>query len=154
MNSKKISITSLILLAVAATIAGGCKTPVVVIAHGASFGHCVGYCKKELSVSVDSLTYVQSKNGDQPATKTCVQPLKKQTYEELIKDFDFKYFQQSDAVIGCPDCADGGAEWLEVTAGKTKKRVTFEYRNAPEKFKSMIEKLNKLQSEMEDCKSK
>ncbi|CAF4279798.1 unnamed protein product, partial [Rotaria sordida] len=29
--------------------------------------------------------------------------------------------------IGCPGCADGGIEWIEVNWSKESKRVTFEY---------------------------
>jgi hypothetical protein len=39
--------------------------------------------------------------------------------------------------IGCPDCTDGGAEWIKIEKdGKTKK-VVFEYRNDVEPIKNM-----------------
>jgi hypothetical protein len=32
-----------------------------------------------------------------------------------------------EGVHGCPDCADGGAEWIQLGAGNDSVRVTFEY---------------------------
>ena len=47
--------------------------------------------------------------------------------------------------IGCPDCADGGAEWLEIDLanGKTHK-VTFEYNKEPALLKTYIIKLREM----------
>ena len=47
--------------------------------------------------------------------------------------------------IGCPDCADGGAEWIEIKlANGEKHKVTFEYMNAPSAFKNYISGLRGL----------
>jgi hypothetical protein len=54
--------------------------------------------------------------------------------------------------IGCPDCADGGAEWIEielVDGGKHK--VTFEYRHEPEKVKDYIIKLREQMNKSIHC---
>ena len=32
-----------------------------------------------------------------------------------------------EGVHGCPDCADGGAEWIEIDTGSGPIRVTFEF---------------------------
>lgn len=133
--------------------ASGCKTPVV-ISYGTSFGHCIGFCNKELSISKNSLNYIQKKNGDKPETKKCVQPLSKGMYNQVLSNFDFKSFYLLDSIIGCPDCADGGAEWIEVRSGKNKKKVMFEYNNGPKEFKVSIEQFKKLASQMENCMSK
>lgn len=148
MNIKKISFGLLALLAAGVTVTG-CKTPVV-IAHGASFGHCRGYCNKELSISKDSVAYVQKMNGDQPETKRNVKAISKEEYTKVVKQFDFRSFYLLDSVIGCPDCADGGAEWIEVKSGKNKKRVTFEYNKAPEQLKASVEQIKKMQAKMEE----
>lgn len=49
-------------------------------------------------------------------------------WETLVKNIDYNTFRKLPAVVGCPDCADGGAEWLEVrlTDG-TLHKVTYEY---------------------------
>lgn len=131
----------------------GCKTQVI-ISYGNSFGHCMGFCNKELSISKNSLSYIQAKNGDKPGTKKCVQPLSKEKYSQVLKNFDFKSFYLLDSVIGCPDCADGGAEWIEVKSGRNKKKVMFEYNNGPKELKVSIEQFKKLATKMENCTSK
>lgn len=148
MDIKRVSFGLLALL-VAGVVVTGCKAPVV-ISHGASFGHCRGYCNKELFISKDSLAYVQKMNGDQPETKRNIKSIDKETYTKVVKQFDFRSFYLLDSVIGCPDCADGGAEWLEVKSGKNKKRVTFEYNKVPEQLKASVEQIKKIQAKMEE----
>lgn len=143
--------TATLFLLFAGAAISGCKTPVI-ISHGISFGHCVGYCNKELLISNQELTYIQRKNGNNPEEKKCIQPLSKEIYNEVLSQFDFKSFYLLDSVIGCPDCADGGAEWIEVKSGSTIKRVTFEYNHAPGQFKVAVEQIRKLAAGMEACK--
>ena len=54
-----------------------------------------------------------------------------------------------DEIIGCPDCADGGAEWIEITSGETSHKVTFEYNKSPDVFKSYIEILRSKLEEID-----
>ena len=44
---------------------------------------------------------------------------------EKVKLF-FEYFQSLDDVYGCPDCADGGAEFIEIIYDGVAKQVTFD----------------------------
>jgi hypothetical protein len=48
--------------------------------------------------------------------------------------------------IGCPDCADGGAEWIEIISGSGGKsqKVTFEYMNEPAKLKDLASGLRTI----------
>jgi len=48
-------------------------------------------------------------------------------FQELLAAVDMQALQALPNVLGCPDCADGGAEWIEVETGNTLKRVEFEY---------------------------
>jgi hypothetical protein len=59
-----------------------------------------------------------------------------------IKDF-FELPQ----TIGCPDCTDGGAEWLEIELadGRTHKLI-YEYGNEPALLKNSVAILRKLMS--------
>lgn len=126
-----------------------CKTQVT-IAHGSSFGHCRGLCNKELIVAKQELTFTRWANGDQQDKITVTKTMQKDVYDQLIKNFDFKTFYTIDETIGCPDCADGGAEWVEVISGKKKKRVTFEYGHSPEKLKTTVEQLKRIQQSFEN----
>lgn len=130
--------------------ASSCKTPVL-LSHGTSFGHCAGYCHQQITLSEKEVTYAQRKNGAQPDIRKCVQPLSSGTRSQLMALFNEKAFNQLDSVIGCPDCADGGAEWVEVKKGNHTKRVTFEYRHAPEQLSGLVAEMKKLQDGMEGC---
>ena len=148
----KVKETGTLLLLFAIAMISGCKAPVI-ISYGSSFGHCVGYCNKVLLISDKDLTYVQRKNGNKPEEKKCVQPLSREIYNEVLSQFDIKSFYLLDSVIGCPDCADGGAEWITIKSGNMTKKVTFEYNKVPEKFKAAVAQIRKLEAGMEACKS-
>jgi hypothetical protein len=72
--------------------------------------------------------------------------------ESIQKMINIEDFFKLNEIYGCPDCADGGTEWIEIiTADKKTKKVTFEFgKNVPE-----IEKLiNLLRKEREALHSK
>ena len=45
---------------------------------------------------------------------------------------------------GCPDCADGGAEWVEVETATLKKKVTFEHNKPPAELEAVVTELRAL----------
>lgn len=94
--------------------------------YGTSFGECVGYCITEVYLSDDELTIVQKTWVD---NQEIVHDRKLSSEEQrtIIQGIDEQKFLTLDEVIGCPDCADGGSEWLELTVDGQRKRVTFEY---------------------------
>ena len=54
--------------------------------------------------------------------------------------------------IGCPDCADGRAEWLEIELMNGEKhKVTFEYRNEPASLNDHIIGLRGMMEMSEHC---
>ncbi len=53
-------------------------------------------------------------------------------------------FQSLDDRIGCPDCADGGAEWVQIDWNNGNKRVTFENRQTVKGIEKLIEKLREM----------
>jgi len=50
---------------------------------------------------------------------------------------------------GCPDCADGGAEWVEISFDTLKHRVTFEFLNEPEELTPIVSALRELMLDFE-----
>ena len=49
--------------------------------------------------------------------------------------------------IGCPDCADGGAEWIEIDSMDGVKRVTFENGQTVNGIEPLVEKLRQLRNQ-------
>jgi len=78
--------------------------------------------------------------------------LANQTKEILLELIDTEKIFGLQDTYGCPDCADGGSEWIEIiTSGDKSKKITFEFgKNIPE-----IEKLiNLLRKERETLHKK
>lgn len=121
------------------------------IRYGTSFGMCVDYCKKELSINGYSANYVKSKHGNNPEAKKCNQNLAEATLTSLRNSIDSNVFDKLPDVIGCPDCADGGAEYVEITNNGKTRRVTFEYGKTPIQLKDVVDKLKPIFQSFNDC---
>jgi len=121
--------------------------PIAQIKYGTSFGMCAGYCKHDMVIKPNKITYNCSgwTNSVEPITRT--ESLNGVGWDSIKTDFNLDAFFELPEVIGCPDCADGGAEWLEIelTTGETHK-VTFEYSKEPDFIKPQIERLRKMLS--------
>jgi hypothetical protein len=116
--------------------------------YGTSFGECVGYCRKQWTVTIDSVHFTAFCNAcmtPAPARKDLYLTPTKQQWDTLRSNISVSEFNTLPTVIGCPDCADGGAEWLELilSNGETHK-VTFEYMNEPTALKQYIPILRKM----------
>lgn len=100
--------------------------PVAEIRYGTSFGECIGYCFTETSITATTVT-VKASNGNTGEDKVHTANLTDDQYQKVIKGINLQAFQQLPEIIGCPDCADGGAEWLEINLDGGLHKVTFEY---------------------------
>lgn len=68
-------------------------------------------------------------------------------FDKITSQIDQESFKKLKSTYGCPDCADGGAEWVEIKVGMNTKRVTFEYGNPPEELKVLNEQLRAIQQQ-------
>ncbi|MDQ7063295.1 MAG: hypothetical protein Q9P90_03515 [candidate division KSB1 bacterium] len=98
------------------------------VRYGTQFGECFGYCYTTLSLDSAGISFQQGSWHPQnfPPRRIYAE-LDTAAWNALQQTFDPQAFSRLDTVIGCPDCADGGAEWLEIHTGAGVKRVTFEY---------------------------
>ncbi len=48
-------------------------------------------------------------------------------WENILSLYDAITFSGLEEVYGCPDCADGGSEWIEIELDSVKQSVTYEY---------------------------
>src|SRR6185295_14271553 len=70
--------------------------------------------------------------------------LSQSDWADLSAAYDPITFNSLDSVIGCPDCADGGAEWVTVeTEGKDRK-VLFEYGKGLQGLEGFLFRLHRL----------
>jgi hypothetical protein len=97
-----------------------------------SFGMCVGYCTTRLELSDGQAVLVREARGgrgggaSQPAQRFST-PLTPDEWRELRRLAAAADFGALPDVVGCPDCADGGAEGLSVEGANGTESVAFEY---------------------------
>jgi hypothetical protein len=134
-------------------VLGACKTKmnsqsdkdVSEIIYGKHFGHCRGICRNELIFTVSN-TYHLSAGNDLtafPESKTEIDH-SETVWKELTTAINWKTFQASEDRIGCPDCADGGSEYIEIKTGNDSKRITFENGSTHEFLEPLLTKLRQL----------
>jgi hypothetical protein len=121
---------------------------VMSVRAGTSFGFCVptAYCETTLEVVDGSAVLTRSSRtlGDVRTPGTLTQG----EWEALLAAVDEDTLRALPAVVGCPDCADGGAEWVEVVAADWTKRVTFEYGAAPREIEALAERLRRIRTRL------
>jgi len=121
------------------------------INYGTSFGECIGYCKHEVTIKSKAATYQCSSWSPTEQILTKDTLINSSTLDS-IGNFSTSSFFKLPVSIGCPDCADGGAEWLEIILlNGDKHKVTFEYHNEPTLIKDQIIKLREILNKNE-CK--
>ena len=102
--------------------------PGLAVRSGSSFGMCVGRCTAELTITGDQAVLVEtSREPNAYPARTRSLRLSAEEAAGLAAAAAAARFDGLPTTIGCPDCADGGAEWVEVDTGGARQRVTFEY---------------------------
>lgn len=120
--------------------------------YGIFFGKCDGYCKLELNLKSDTTIYMQSDRLGILNPLTCTQITDKNYWDTLKRDFNTEKFMELPEYIGCPDCDDGGAEWIEIVlTNGDKYKVTFELLKEPDLTKNIITGLRERLSQFENC---
>ena len=117
-------------------ISAGCKKDcncysILKIEYGVSFGECMGYCRRDISITPDKIVFTKSGWSGSTDTRHCTEKIESRDFESLTGKISVSEFKKLDEVIGCPDCADGGAEWIRIVTPGLDKKVTFEYGNEP-----------------------
>ncbi|WP_147273610.1 hypothetical protein [Pedobacter chinensis] len=145
----------LILIIVCALLFSACKKGQIKnlnsIGYGTSFGMCAGYCSNTLLISDSKLTFSKSKNGQTPDTRTCSKTISEAEVNAIKDLLNSSQIANLPEVIGCPDCADGGAEWVSVNADDKQYKITYEYGKAPKELEAAVAKLKVLKDGFKDC---
>lgn len=125
---------------------------VTYLSYGTSFGECLGYCVREVIVS-GGVIFTKSgwEIGGALPDSSCEIVFIQSPLPGYLEDIEVDIFLSMDETIGCPDCTDGGAEWLELGFENETKRVTFEYMNEPNEFEDIILSLRQLMDSFNDC---
>jgi len=121
----------------------------VMFGYGTSFGECIGYCKTELSIN-DGLArlVVSSWQPKELPEKSTSERLPDDEWNALLQNVNWEDFKQQPEVIGCPDCADGGAEWVKLQIGNDEKKVTFEFGKTLDGQENLLQQLRAIHERM------
>jgi hypothetical protein len=98
-----------------------------VIRSTTSFGFCLGYCKTTLEISAEGIVFLEeaTRPGSLPPVRRTA-PITAVEWSQLTDLVDRRAIESLPPTVGCPDCADGGAESVEVVASDWREQVTFE----------------------------
>jgi len=96
----------------------------IVVKSGSFFGECIGYCSRELDLTKNEIIYSAATWNSSQQKKSYENILSRTEWESLKSKIDLDSFGKLDSVIGCPDCADGGGEWIEIKYFEKTKKVT------------------------------
>jgi hypothetical protein len=117
--------------------------------YGRSFGFCIGLCYSEIHFQDgEVILNKESREGD--SSRTFTRKINDQEFNSLFKKFNPHKFNELPSIIGCPDCADGGAEYIEVLIDGEWKRVTFEYGSAVEGIQVVVNNLRDLYDSLDE----
>jgi len=115
-----------------------------------SFGMCVGYCSTRLEISEGGAVLVRSSRGGRGAQELpeqrFTQTLTPAEWGEIARLAEAAKLDGLPAVIGCPDCADGGAESLTIVKASGEKAISFEHGAAIEQAQPLLERVRALRT--------
>lgn len=111
----------------------------VSIKIGTFFGECVGYCSTETTINPASATYVEwSYDSRKFPERSRTVDVTQEEWHDLVQAVSMNKLVTLDSVIGCPDCTDGGGEWVEVRSAGRVKRVVFEHGATVEPIRDLL----------------
>ncbi len=129
------------------------KRNAILARFGSSHGMCIGYCTQEYELKGDGLTARRKGGGrgdpkTHPADQEQTVALDKATIDAAMTKLEAAAFDAAPDVIGCPDCADGGRCWVEVTRDGKPRTITFDCSSGSESLKPFTDALWKLTEEV------
>lgn len=147
-------------LAAALCLAACASTPtprahqnITQIVSTTSFGMCVGYCTTRLEISQGRAVLIREARGGRGAPQnlpeqrfaTVLTPEEWDAFENLASNTDLSGLAP---VIGCPDCADGGAESLSITGEGAARAISFEYGASIPEAAPLLERIRSLRARL------
>ncbi|MVM39884.1 hypothetical protein GO730_23530 [Spirosoma sp. HMF3257] len=129
-------------------------TDELTIRTGTRFGMCIGtHCVNDFVFNGTRVTLTQKdvRPQTQPTSKSCESTISLADWQMLKASANLDMFSKQSTSIGCPDCADGGAEYVELQIGEQKHRVTFPYGETIPGFESLVSALRSQRAAIKDC---
>jgi hypothetical protein len=118
------------------------------ITSGTSFGMCAGYCVTELRIDSTSIMLTEASWRTELPARTRTLPLDRREWNRLQTLVDTAAIRLLAGVQGCPDCAAGGAEWIQIETVDPV-RVTFEYGAQLDGIEELQQEIRELRARFE-----
>lgn len=117
----------------------------IIINSGTSYGMCIGYCIRSLDLSGTEAEYnMISYQPEQHPYKSIKGMITIIEWNDIVAEINEDTIKSMKDVYGCPDCADGGAEWLELITDSYSKKITFEVNDVPHSIVNLVSKLRAI----------
>lgn len=118
-----------------------------------SFGMCVGYCTTRLEVSSTEAVLVRQARGGRGAPdgkpdQRFATPLAANEWAEISALAAATKIDALPDTIGCPDCADGGAESLSIVGPGRNKTITFDHGAAIKEAQPLLDRVRALRQKL------
>lgn len=126
------------------------STPILMVKTGTYFGECLGYCNDQLVITPERILYSLMSNvrDKEYPDITSEISIKRDDWNSLIALIDFETLVSLPDTIGCPDCADQGGEWIEISDGQHTKRVDFEFNASVHEIDDFVKYLRRIRTEI------
>lgn len=124
------------------------------ISYGESFGMCRGYCHKSLTVTKKQMILLEKavRKPEEFPERVIAKKTPPDIWNKLLKLVNFEKFEALPKVIDCPDCADGGSEWIELWHASGKKLVTFPHSGGLPQHEELLAELKRIFKELKPVK--
>lgn len=119
-----------------------------------SFGMCVGYCTTRLEISEGQAVLIREaragRGGGGPVQETqrFSAQISASEWEEIQRLAASADFDALPDVVGCPDCADGGAESLTVEGPAGAESVSFEFGATLPEARPLLDRVRALRDRL------
>jgi hypothetical protein len=149
-------ISAIFLAAALSACASSAETPAGVtrVVSTTSFGMCVGYCTTRLEISEGQAVLIREARGGRGAPNPAQTP---QRFTAVLTPAEWQEIQRLAAnadldelpdVVGCPDCADGGAEGLTIEGPGGSESVSFEFRASIPQAQPLLDRVRALRDRL------
>jgi hypothetical protein len=116
-----------------------------------SFGMCVGYCTTRLEISEREAVLIREARGGRGApnlpTQRFIAALSPGEWQEIARLAANADLSDLPPVIGCPDCADGGAESLTIV-GADQRSISFDHGAAIVQAQPLLDRVRALRERL------
>lgn len=121
------------------------------LASGWYFGECWGECQGRLELAADGSFTFESFGWEGEVYLSVQGSLTDDTEADIAEAWAALDRGSLEAVYGCPDCADGGGEFVELAGGVGPERVDWEFGNPPDELKDLVSWLDVVEQAARQC---